>query len=261
MSCVETNNKLRLNLQNKQQPNNQTNRRSRRKLKKSVHLIVESMVKAHGCSDASIIIIIIQIPVSTFFPFEQLSSSARESSDVSESRRTRKIDVPRRSQDRPLDRCKNSNKAQIFRCQWRDHVLYAKIWDIRKKGCIQTYKGHTRGISTVKFTPDGRWLVSGGLDNVVKLLHEFKFHDGPIRSLDSHPLEFLLATGEFLWYIFSIRSIAFHPDGQTLFCGLDDGLKVYSWEPMICRDSVWVWVSDISKLEPLELDLRMGMNA
>uniref|UniRef100_A0A0D3DY35 Uncharacterized protein n=2 Tax=Brassica oleracea TaxID=3712 RepID=A0A0D3DY35_BRAOL len=85
-----------------------------------------------------------------------------------------------------------------------------KIWDIRKKGCIQTYKGHTRGISTVKFTPDGRWLVSGGLDNVVKvreavwditagkLLHEFKFHDGPIRSLDSHPLEFLLATGEFL---------------------------------------------------------------
>ncbi|KAF3570301.1 hypothetical protein F2Q69_00063574 [Brassica cretica] len=74
---------------------------------------------------------------------------------------------------------------------------------LRKKGCIQTYKGHTRGISTVKFTPDGRWLLSGGLDNVVKvwditagkLLHEFKFHDGPIRSLDSHPLEFLLATG------------------------------------------------------------------
>ncbi|KAG2259978.1 hypothetical protein Bca52824_079272 [Brassica carinata] len=62
-------------------------------------------------------------------------------------------------------------------------------------------------------------------------------------------------------------------DGQTLFCGLDDGLKmlisqvhghkchVYSWEPVIYRDSVWVWVSDISKLEPLELDLRMGMNA
>jgi katanin p80 WD40 repeat-containing subunit B1 len=28
-----------------------------------------------------------------------------------------------------------------------------------------------------------------------KLLHEFKFHEGPIRSLDFHPLEFLLATG------------------------------------------------------------------
>ncbi|CAG7867255.1 unnamed protein product [Brassica rapa] len=178
-----------------------------------------------------------------------------------------------------------------------------KIWDIRKKGCIQTYKGHTRGISTVKFTPDGRWLVSGGLDNVVKiwditagkLLHEFKFHDGPIRSLDFHPLEFLLATGSAdrtvkFWDLETfeligstrpeatgVRSIAFHPDGRTLFCGLDDSLKVYSWEPVICRDSVemgWstlgdlcinenkfvgcsyyrnsvgIWVSDISKLEP-----------
>lgn len=109
-----------------------------------------------------------------------------------------------------------------------------KIWDIRKKGCIHTYKGHTRGISTIKFSPDGRWVVSGGFDNVVKvimdhtarvqltarfvvgvykqllsltaeqvwdltagkLLHDFKFHEGHIRSIDFHPLEFLLATGE-----------------------------------------------------------------
>lgn len=44
-----------------------------------------------------------------------------------------------------------------------------KIWDIRKKGSIHTYKGHTRGIKTVKFTPDGRWVVTGGEDNVVKV--------------------------------------------------------------------------------------------
>ncbi|ESQ35738.1 hypothetical protein EUTSA_v10006699mg [Eutrema salsugineum] len=178
-----------------------------------------------------------------------------------------------------------------------------KIWDIRKKGCIQTYKGHTRGIGTIKFSPDGRWVVSGGLDNVVKiwdltagkLLHEFKFHEGPIRSLDFHPLEFLLATGSAdktvkFWDLETfeligstrpeatgVRAVTFHPDGRTLFCGLDDGLKVYSWEPVICRDSVdmgWstlgdlcinegkfigcsyyrnsvgIWVSDISKLEP-----------
>uniref|UniRef100_A0A0D3BVD0 Katanin p80 subunit C-terminal domain-containing protein n=1 Tax=Brassica oleracea var. oleracea TaxID=109376 RepID=A0A0D3BVD0_BRAOL len=78
-----------------------------------------------------------------------------------------------------------------------------KIWYIRKKGCIQTYKGHTRGIDTIKFSPDGRWVVTGGLDNAVKvwdltagkLIHDFKFHEGSIRSLDFHPLEFLLATG------------------------------------------------------------------
>ena len=34
------------------------------------------------------------------------------------------------------------------------------------------------------------WDLTAG-----KLLHDFKFHDGHIRSLDFHPLEFLLATG------------------------------------------------------------------
>ncbi|CAH8313433.1 unnamed protein product [Eruca vesicaria subsp. sativa] len=178
-----------------------------------------------------------------------------------------------------------------------------KIWDNRKKGCIQTYKGHTRGINTIKFSPDGRWVVTGGLDNAVKvwdltagkIIHDFKFHEGSIRSLDFHPLEFLLATGSAdrtvkFWDLETfeligstrpedtgVRSIKFHPDGRTLFCGLDDGLKVYSWEPVVCHDSVdmgWstlgdlcisegklmgcsyyqnsvgIWVSDISQIEP-----------
>lgn len=46
-----------------------------------------------------------------------------------------------------------------------------KIWDIRKKGCIHTYKGHTRGVNAIRFTPDGRWIVSGGEDNTVKVRH------------------------------------------------------------------------------------------
>ncbi|GJU11045.1 katanin p80 WD40 repeat-containing subunit B1 homolog isoform X2 [Tanacetum coccineum] len=40
-----------------------------------------------------------------------------------------------------------------------------KIWDIRRKGCIHTYKGHTRGVNAIRFTPDGRSVVSGGEDN------------------------------------------------------------------------------------------------
>lgn len=36
------------------------------------------------------------------------------------------------------------------------------------------------------------WDLTAG-----KLLHDFKFHEGPIRSIDFHPLEFLLATGEY----------------------------------------------------------------
>ncbi|GAU31468.1 hypothetical protein TSUD_386320 [Trifolium subterraneum] len=186
-----------------------------------------------------------------------------------------------------------------------------KIWDNRKKGCIHTYKGHNQGISTIKFTPDGRWVVSGGHDNVVKvwdltagkLLHDFNFHDGHITSLNFHPLEFLLATGSAdktvkFWDLETfeligsarreatgVRSIAFHPDGRTLFSGHEDGLKVFSWEPVICHDtvdmgwttlgdlcihdgkllgcsyyrnSVGVWVADISLIEPYGdgLDLK-----
>ncbi|PON70996.1 Guanine nucleotide-binding protein, beta subunit [Parasponia andersonii] len=178
-----------------------------------------------------------------------------------------------------------------------------RLWDIRKKGCIHTYKGHTQGVSTIKFTPDGRWVVSGGFDNVVKvwdltagkLLHDFKFHEGHVRSLDFHPLEFLLATGSAdrtvkFWDLETfeligstrpeatgVRVIGFHPDGRTLFSGLEDSLKVYSWEPVICHDavdmgwstlgdlcihegkllgcsyyqnSVGVWVADVSLIEP-----------
>ncbi|MBA0800132.1 hypothetical protein Gohar_010584 [Gossypium harknessii] len=178
-----------------------------------------------------------------------------------------------------------------------------KIWDIRKKGCIHTYKSHTRVISSIRFSPDGRWVVSGGFDNVVKvwdltagkLLNEFKFHEGHIRSINFHPLEFLLATGSAdrtvkFWDLETFeligsskpeakgaRSVTFHPDGKTLFCGSDDGFKVYSWEPIVChnsadmgwstlgdlcinkgkllgcsyyRNSVGVWIADIAHIVP-----------
>ncbi|WCJ26971.1 hypothetical protein M5689_008748 [Euphorbia peplus] len=149
-----------------------------------------------------------------------------------------------------------------------------KIWDIRKKGCMHTYRGHTRGISAIRFTPDGRWVVSGGYDNVVKvwdltagkLLHDFKLHEGHIKSLEFHPLEFLLATGSAdstvkFWDLETfeligstrpeatgVRAMTFHPDGRTLFCGFDDSLKVYSWEPVICHDTVDVGWSTLGDL-------------
>lgn len=153
-----------------------------------------------------------------------------------------------------------------------------KIWDIRKKGCIHTYKGHTRGIRTIRFTPDGRWVVTGGDDHVVKLwdltagklLHDFKFHNGIIWCIDFHPQEFLLATGSAdctvnFWDLETfeligsagpeatgVRSMAFHPDGRTLFCGLDETLKVFSWEPIRCHDFVdmgWSTLGDLSIYE------------
>ena len=47
--------------------------------------------------------------------------------------------------------------------------LSIKIWDIRRRGCIQTYSGHQEAVKVLKMTPDGRWIVSAGLDQTVKL--------------------------------------------------------------------------------------------
>ncbi len=44
-----------------------------------------------------------------------------------------------------------------------------QMWDIRKKGCIFGYKGHNSTVNSLKFSPDGQWIASGGEDNFVKV--------------------------------------------------------------------------------------------
>ncbi|CAN8264943.1 unnamed protein product [Cochlearia groenlandica] len=164
-----------------------------------------------------------------------------------------------------------------------------KIWDIRKKDSIHTYKGHTRGVNVLRFTPDGRWVVSGGEDNIVKvwdltagkLLTEFKCHEGQIQSLDFHPHEFLLATGSAdrtvkFWDLETfeligsggpetagVRCLSFNPDGKTVLCGLQDSLKIFSWEPIRCHDGVdvgWSRLSDMNVHEGKLLGCSFNQN-
>jgi WD40 repeat protein len=44
-----------------------------------------------------------------------------------------------------------------------------KVWDLRRRECIQTYKGHAKGITHVAISPDGRWVVSGCESGEVKV--------------------------------------------------------------------------------------------
>ncbi|KAF9675125.1 hypothetical protein SADUNF_Sadunf10G0198800 [Salix dunnii] len=105
------------------------------------------------------------------------------------------------------------------------------------------------------------WDLTAG-----KLLHDFKCHEGQIQCIDFHPHEFLLATGSAdrtvkFWDLETfelissagpettgVRCLTFNSDGRTLLCGLHESLKVFSWEPRGCHDSVDVGWSKLADL-------------
>ena len=82
-------------------------------------------------------------------------------------------------------------------------IISSKLWDLRRKGCIFTYKGHTNGINSLKFSPDSKWIASVSQDSLIKiwdlkagrLLTDLKGHTASVNTLEFHPNEFLLATG------------------------------------------------------------------
>ena len=45
-----------------------------------------------------------------------------------------------------------------------------KVWDVRRKTCINTYKEHRCGVVNVQFSPDGRLVASGGQNGDVKVV-------------------------------------------------------------------------------------------
>ncbi|XP_066253983.1 katanin p80 WD40 repeat-containing subunit B1 [Euwallacea similis] len=149
-----------------------------------------------------------------------------------------------------------------------------KLWDTRKKGVIYSYNGHQGTVNSIKFSPHAQWIASGGEDSKVKIwdlrvsrvLKEFSDHLNAVSCVEFHPQDFLLATGgvdrtvNFLDLehfnlvssesdVGAVRSLCFNPDGECLFTGVRDYLKIVGWEPSRLYDSVpvsWGRVCDIS---------------
>ena len=73
--------------------------------------------------------------------------------------------------------------------------------------------GHTSGVNSVAFSPDGNTIVSGSLDDTIRL---WNAHTGEhIRTLSGHTD--------------LVRSVSFSPDGNTIASGSRDG-TVLLWE-------------------------------
>jgi WD40 repeat protein len=79
---------------------------------------------------------------------------------------------------------------------------------------LKTFRGHTQGIWSVAFAPDGLTLASGGSDRYVRI---WDIETGRLlRSLRGHTQE--------------IRQVAYSPDGRILATGSEDR-TIRLWDP------------------------------
>lgn len=108
------------------------------------------------------------------------------------------------------------------------------------------------------------WDLTAG-----KQLHEFKLHEGPIRAMEFHPTEFLLATGSQdrtckLWDLekfelvgnmvdsTAIQAVAFSSDGAHVIAATQDHVKVGGEERagarrgrLVSRQRCIRWITDV----------------
>jgi WD40 repeat protein len=71
---------------------------------------------------------------------------------------------------------------------WNEYTV--RIWEVATGRLVHTLRGHTSGIRSLEFTPDGKRLVSGASDSTVRVwetvtgreLHVLHLHDGRNRN-------------------------------------------------------------------------------
>jgi len=97
-------------------------------------------------------------------------------------------------------------------------LIFLQIWEINTKYVRNAFKGHTRYIYTLNFSPNGRLLVSASGDNTVRL---WNMHDGATKLLTEEDSIFLVNS----FY----SSADFSPNGRYVAASHRDGM-VRIWD-------------------------------
>jgi WD40 repeat protein len=103
----------------------------------------------------------------------------------------------------------------------RSEENVARLWDVATGQERATFVGHTDWVYAVAFSPDGRWLASGGEDRTVRLWDIATGRE--LRTLGGRNAE-------------PITAVAFSPDGRWLASASGDALREWGG-----RNAVTVW--------------------
>jgi WD40 repeat protein len=108
------------------------------------------------------------------------------------------------------------------------------IWDIRKKGCKGILKGHTRSITSIAISSDGRRLLSTSTDSTIKLwdLTELKC----IASLEGNQDEIIAARFSF-------------DENIAISISKENAIKLWDINAGLCLDNIIIpeGIRDISE--------------
>jgi WD40 repeat protein/uncharacterized caspase-like protein len=92
-------------------------------------------------------------------------------------------------------------------------VGQVQFWDVSSGTVTGAIKGHSRGVSKVAFSRDGKLLASAGTDNTIKIWDVATHTE--LRTLTGHTA--------------SVESIDFTPDGSLLASAAEDG-STFLWD-------------------------------
>jgi WD40 repeat protein len=95
---------------------------------------------------------------------------------------------------------------------WSDNRI--RIYDGRKQELYQEFEAHANSVFALSYTPDGRYLISGGRDAMLKVWDRAAGYEN-IKSLPAH--------------LFTINDIAWNPE-QTHFATASRDKTVKIWD-------------------------------